>query len=332
MKKVLFATTALGAAGLIVSADMAAAQDVSFGGYGRFGLFYQENDSDSDETRIEQRFRLTITATTTTDAGLEVEGRIRLQTDDQGSGASNTAQTSAAGFAVSTGGFRLDVGHVSDVIDSGDVLDFFGYEVGLTDFVGNSTGSGGIPASGFGTSSEGDTIAPTVKLRYNFGDFTVAASYTDDADTVDSNAIALTQEVSEGANEYQIGVGYNFGNYSVGAAYGEAEDADDGDDNEFFVLGFGGELGAFAFNALVYDSDIQDDTGFSLTAKYDIGAATDIRFVYADGGIDDQDESYGIGFRHSLGGGVVLRGGIGEVADSDGEGQTTADIGIRFDF
>ncbi|WP_147109531.1 porin [Tateyamaria sp. syn59] len=321
MKKFLFATTALGAAGLIVSADMAKAQEVSIGGYGRFGLGYLENNTPgADETRVIQRLRFTVTGTTTTDNGVEFEGRIRFQTDENAAGASNVAQRSAAGFAVSTGAWRLDVGHVSDVVDSGDVLDFFGYEIGVEDFIGNSTGAAGIPASGFGTSGDDDTIAPTVKLRYTAGDLTASISYTDDVVATNNAA---------GGNEFQIGVGYNFGNYSIGAAYGSSEDGvAPGSDNDFYVIGFGGELGAFAFNALVYDSDVQDDVGFSLTAKYDIGAATDIRFVYADGGIDTQEEAYGIGFRHNLGGGVVLRGGIGQTTAD----LTQADLGVRFDF
>ena len=101
MKKVLFATTAL-----VATTGMAAAE-VSFGGFGRFGLFYEENNTPNiDETRIEQRFRLTATGTTTSDNGLEFEGRIRFQTDENSAGSSNVANRSAAGFAVSTGGFQ----------------------------------------------------------------------------------------------------------------------------------------------------------------------------------------------------------------------------------
>mmetsp|Transcript_116 Transcript_116/g.339 ORF Transcript_116/g.339 Transcript_116/m.339 type:complete len:301 (-) Transcript_116:1360-2262(-) len=300
MKKVLFATTAL-----VATAGMAAA-DVSFGGFGRFGLFYDEGAA--DETRIEQRFRLTITGTAESDNGVEFEGRIRFQTDDNAAGASTLANRSAAGFAVSSGGFRLDVGHVSDVIDSGDVVDYYGYGVGLTSFAEQSSGFG-LPVGGFGTSADDTTIAPTVKLRYTAGDFTVAASYTDDA---------------TGGEEYQVGVGYNFGNYSAGIAIGN----EDSTDFDFVVASFGGEIGALAFSILVADYDGNADTAYGLSVKYDIGAATDIRFVYSDNGTPGADETIAIGFRHSLGGGVSLRGGIGQ----NNAGNTVADLGVQFGF
>ncbi|WP_299139178.1 porin [uncultured Tateyamaria sp.] len=300
MKKVLFATTAL-----VATAGMAAA-DVSFGGFGRFGLFYDEGNA--DETRIEQRFRLTITGTTTSDNGLEFEGRIRFQTDENAAGASNVANRSAAGFAVSTGGFRLDVGHVSDVIDSGDVVNYYGYGVGLTSFAEQSSGIG-LPASGFGTSADGALIAPTVKLRYTAGDFTASASYTDDA---------------TGGEEWQLGFGYNFGNFSAGIAFGN----EDAGDNDFVAASFDGEFGALAFSILIADYDANADTSYGFSVKYDVGAATEIRFAFADSGVAGNDETYAIGFRHSLGGGVSLRGGIG----NNTAGNTVADLGVIFDF
>lgn len=323
MKKVLFATTAL-----VATAGMAAA-DVSFGGYGRFGLFYQENATGTDETRIEQRFRLTVTGTTTSDNGLEFEGRIRFQSDENSAGASNTAASSAAGFAVSTGGFRLDVGNVSDVIDSGDVLDYYGYGIGLTSFLEQSSNFS-LPASGFGTSEDFTTKAPTVKLRYNMGDFSFAVSYTDDAVTQSISSAGNSPATTGGGNsEFQIGAGYSFGNYSVGAVYGSAENGvSAGVDNDFWALNFAGDVGALGFSVLVGDSDAQAGTSYGFSVKYDIGAATEVRFVYSESGNNgSKTDGYGIGFRHGLGGGVTLAGGIG-----DNQGSSTADIGVIFNF
>lgn len=337
MKKVLFATTAL-----IATSGMAAAE-ISFGGFGRFGLLYTEGTA--DETRVEQRFRLTITGTTTSDNGLDFEGRIRFQTDDTATGAATIAQRSAAGFAVSTGGFRLDVGHVSDVLDSGDVVNYYGYGVGLTSF-GEQSSNFGLPASGFGTSPDDTTIAPTVKLRYTFGDFTASVSFTDDASTVQpanvgSTAVTTTSTVGE---EYQIGIGYSFGNYSVGALWGNADTTvtttttpfggtptvvSTTTDNDFWAISFGGEIGAFAFSILVGDDDSGADTGYGFSVKYDVGAATEIRFAYSnDRDVVGQDDVVAIGFRHSLGGGVSLQGGVGQ----NSSGNTIADLGVIFNF
>ena len=316
MKKILFATSAL-----VATAGMAAA-DVTFGGYGRFGLFYNEGFENND-TRLEQRFRLTITGTTETDAGVKFEGRIRFQTDDGLDGSSNVAQRSAAGFAVTSGGFRLDVGHVSDVLDSGDVVDYYGYGVGLTSFAEQSSAFL-LPASGFGTSADDARIDPTIKIRYIYGDFTAAASYTDDSTTF----------ASGDSEEWQVGVGYNFGNYSVGGVYGNT---DVGDDNDFWAVTFAGELGAFGFSLLVADSDFQDDISYGASVKYDVGAATELRAVYSDNGMDDftlagvdidQKATYAIGARHSLGGGVTLAGGVGKNVFGD----VVGDLGVIFNF
>ena len=340
MKKVLFASTAL-----LATAGMAAAE-VTLDGFGRFGLFYQEGTDatlGNDDVRIEQRFRLTITGVAEADAGVKFEGRIRFQTDDQANGNSNIARRSAAGFAVSTGGFRLDVGNVSDVIDSGDVVNFYGFGVGLTSFAeqssgynlgfvdsGNATTEASTGAvSGFGVSGDDSLIIPTVKLRYTAGDFTVSASVTDGVLGTQTATAASTYQ------EYQLGVGYTFGDYSVGVAFGsnEIETSDGGVvttvDNDFWALSFGGSIGAFAFSILVAD-DAQAgvDTRYGASVKYDVSDATEIRFVFADSGVDSNDETVAIGFRHSLGGGVSLRGGIGQNTG----GNTVADLGVIFNF
>ncbi|MFL4469634.1 porin [Tateyamaria armeniaca] len=322
MKKVLFATTAL-----VATAGMAAAE-VSFGGFGRFGLYHQENATGNDETRIEQRFRLTITGQTTSDNGLEFEGRIRFQTDENGSGASSVAKSSAAGFAVSTGGFRLDVGSVSNVIDSGDVVNYFGYGVGLTSFAEQSSEFSNT-AVGFGTKgSDLDTVAPTVKLRYTVGDFTVSASVTDDADTIAVDPATNVLTTTTGNSSYQIGAGYSFGNYAVGAVFGSTENTGPGgSDNDEWLLGFTGDIGALAFAIIVGDSDAQSDVSYGFSVKYDVGAATEIRFVFSDSGAPGNSDTIALGFRHSLGGGVSLQGGIG-----DDQGTTKADLGVIFNF
>ncbi|MEL7091826.1 MAG: porin [Pseudomonadota bacterium] len=338
MKKVLFASTAL-----LATAGMAAAE-VTLGGFGRFGLLYVEDNDltiGNDNVRVEQRFRLTVTGTTESDSGVKFEGRIRFQTDDNANGNSGIANRSSAGFAVTAGGFRLDVGNVSDVLDSGDVVNYYGYGVGLTSFAEQSSGFG-LPASGFGTAADDSQTMPTIKLRYQAGDFTVSASVTDgnmNAATT-QGTLVTAGGTSTDYEEYQIGVGYTFGDYSVGAVVGSSETtvttyAVGGAattataDNDFWAISFGGEIGAFGFSILVGDDDTAGrDTRFGASVKYDISDATEIRFAFSDSGIDANDEVVAIGFRHSLGGGVSLRGGIGQ----NTAGNTIADLGVNFDF
>lgn len=309
MKKILFATSAL-----IATAGMAAAEaEVTFGGYGRFGLVYDEGATGTDkETRLEQRFRLNITATTTTDAGVKFEGRVQLETNDDSDGGATGEGPGAAGFAVSYQGFRLDVGNVSDVFDSGDVIDIFGHGLGLTDLVetNNAFGGNGIDEEGFG---EDEIERNVVKVRYAIGDFTVAASYTED------------NEAEFLPSYYQVGAAYSFGEHTIGAAYGERDNATD---DSYWAVNANGEFGALGYNLLIGDSDVVDDLVYGLSLSYDVSSATELRFASSFGGDDANDDAYGIGFRHSLGGGVSLRGGVGQNI----AGDTIADMGVRFDF
>jgi len=319
MKKVLIASSAL-----LLGAGAAAAQEASIDGSARFGLAYDEGNT--DEFRIEQRLRINLRGSTTTDAGLELSARFRLESNESADNSIAGRGPGAAEFTAETGGFRLDVGNTSDVIDSGDVVDYYGFGIGLTSFIehnsafydagdvdaGNGLGLT-LPIGGFGA---GDSDVTTIKLRYTAGDFTVAASYSEDR--------TGTADVEEA----QIGVGYNFGNYSVGVAYG----SEDGGVEDFWVATFGGDIGALGFSVVVGDSDVFEDVAYGFSVSYDVGAATEIRFAVSDGGADvagtSDDTAVGIGFRHSLGGGVTLAGGIGQATDGD----TLADLGVSFSF
>ena len=226
MKKILIATTALvGTAGI-------AAAELNITGSARVGLVYDEgNEFGSldgntgfidDELRIEQRLRVNFTGIAETDSGVKLEARFRLESNEDEDNSISGTGPGAAGFAVSSGGFRLDVGNVSDVIDSGDVVNYYGFGVGFTSFLEHNGTVSGIPAGGFGS---GNPSATTIKLRYDMGDFTVSASYSNDEDVT-----AIGPESAVGARdgavtrndieEFQIGVGYNFGDYAVGVAYG----------------------------------------------------------------------------------------------------------------
>ena len=307
MKKVLLASTMLVATGGMAAAEL------TFNGFGRFGLYYEENDvAGQSSTVVEQRFRLNIVGTAETDGGVKFGARMRIETnDDSSTGDANSAEARAPEFNVSAGGFRLDVGNTSDVIDSGDVIDYYGYGVGLTSFLEQSSAFG-LPASGISGSS---AVTPTVKARYSAGDFTVAGSYTD-------NALDTTRE------EWQLGAGYSFGDYAVGVAFGNEDDGAT-IDNDFWAATFSGTFaGGYGFSILVADEDESDDTKWGASLLIPVGAATDIRVVVADNGIDGDDTAYGVGFRHSLGGGVSLRGGIGV----NNEDNSVGDLGVIFDF
>lgn len=301
MKKILFASTAL-----VATAGVAAAE-LSIGGSARLGLGYTEGAT--NETRVEQRMRVNITGIAETDAGVKLEARFRLEANEASDSSISGRGPGAAGFAISYGGLRVDVGNVSDVFDSGDVINYYGYGVGFTSFLEYTapfySTALGDTIGGFGAGSADGT---TVKARYSAGDLTVSASYFEDK--------------GAGTDETQFGIGYSFGDYNVGAAYGD----DDAANGEYWAITFDGSIGDFGFAVIVGDGDDFTDTAYGVSASYAVSSATKINFVAADGG-NATDSSYGIGFSHSLGGGVTLAGGYG----SD-RGTDEADLGVKFSF
>ncbi len=304
MKKILFASTAL-----VATAGVAAAE-LTWSGSGRLGVVY--NEGAAQDTVLDHRFRLTVNGVTETDGGVKFEGRIRWQADDGGAnanGAQATGGAGAAGFAVSTGGFRLDVGHVSDVFDSGDVVTWGGYGVGYTGFLDQAANFSGFQKRGFGN---GAPDTQTIKALYSVSDFTVNASYS------------LNDTTIAGADEnWQIGAGYNFGAHRIGAMYGDDKVA-----GSQWAIGADGSFGDFSYAVLVGDNDVVNDTMYGLSGSYAVSAAGSVTGFVSGGGGAAADTSYGIGYSHSLGGGVSLAAGVG----SNSSGNTQADAGVTFSF
>lgn len=313
MKKILFASTAL-----IATAGVAAAE-LKIDGNARFGLAY--NEGQADETRIEQRMRVNITGIAETDAGVKLEARFRLEAnEDDHQNSISGRGPGAAGFAVSYGGLRVDVGNVSNVLDSGDQVDYYGYGVGFTSFLEHNATFNG-PATGFGA---GSADATTIKARYTVGDFSASLSYKE---TRAQAAVAATPGNAGSAavaadEETQLGLGYTFGAISVGAVYSDTDSSGD-----YWVLGLAGSAGALGYSIIVGDGDNQTDTSIGASINYEISSATSIRAMVSDGG-NATDTAFGVGFTHGLGGGVTLAGGVGQNAS----GNTLADLGVSFSF
>lgn len=315
MKKILFASTAL-----VATAGVAAAE-LTIGGSARFGLAY--NEAETNETRIEQRMRVNITGIAETDAGVKLEARFRLEAnEDDHENSISGRGPGAAGFAVSFGGLRVDVGNVSNVLDSGDQVDYFGYGIGFSYFLETDSNFNG-PATGFGA---GSADATTIKARYTVGDFSASLSYKETRAQAAVAAVAGNAGSAAVAadEEYQLGLGYTLANgMSIGAVYSDTDTAGD-----YWVIGLNGTAGAIGYTVMVGDGDNQQDTSISASMNYEVSSATSIRALVADGGVTGADTAYGIGFRHGLGGGVTLAGGVG----SDSSSNTKADLGVSFSF
>lgn len=314
MKKILFASTAL-----VATAGVAAAE-LTIGGSARFGLAYDE--SQTEETRIEQRMRVNITGIAETDAGVKLEARFRLEANEDSHANDISGRgPGAAGFAVSYGGLRVDVGNVSNVLDSGDQVDYFGYGVGFTAFLEHNANFNG-PATGF---SAGSADFTTIKARYNVGDFSASLSYKE---TRAQAAVSVSPGVGGSLavaadEEWQLGLGYTLANgMAIGAVYSDTDSSGD-----YWVIGLNGTAGAVGYSVIVGDGDNQADASFGASINYEVSSATSIRAVVSDGGAANADTSYGLGFRHGLGGGVTLAGGVGSKNDN-----TLADLGVSFSF
>ncbi|MEP3442797.1 porin [Sulfitobacter sp.] len=319
MKKVLFASTAL-VATAFAAPNFASAQsvsagnaDISFGGYARWGVGY--NEDRDEETIIISRFRLNINASVETDNGLRFAATVRGQADENSDGTAGTFEFGGARYQVSTGGLRVRVGNISGVYDDATGFAHFDGDLGLEGTIGISD-TFGFPGAAFGNGAGDNGIL----VNYAIGDFTVAGSYVDESG-IDGG---LGTD-----DEWQVGATYTFGDYTVGALYGDDQD------DEFWLVTVGGSVGAFGFAALIGENDAnvddndngEGDIAYGLTVNYEFGAATTVLASFAGGG-DADSEAFGVGFVHSLGAGTTLRGMVGQDTDD----SVKADLGVRFDF
>ncbi len=357
MKKVLFATTAL-----VATAGVAAAE-VNFSGYGRFGLGYQEDrtrtttltdagadnvpgtsddvsysgTTESDDVILVSRFRLNIDGIAETDGGVRFEGRIRVQADDDGQGEAGQAQLNGARYSVIFGGLRVDAGNIAGSFDN--LANYYGYEVGLETFLGQYSG---VDYS-FATYSSTGAGVNGVFFQYAVGDFAFGASYDQAASITASNPVAPVPPATVGtldlteedADRWDISATYTFDNITAALAYGQT-DGGSGDDPSLLVFTLGAEFGDFAGTLFVADDntevDATDGTAYGLSVAYNVGAATTIQFVYGDGSADGDTRNVGIGAHYDLGGGVSLRGGIGQIKEGEADSFVRADFGAQFNF
>lgn len=289
MKKVLFATTAL-----VATASVAAA-DVTFGGYGRFGVLYNEANVDN-ELSVTSRFRLQIDATAESDAGVTFGARVRIQQNEGQQGMTNGAR-----FFARSGGLEVGVGNIFGAlefmpgmypIDLG--LTGLGYDYTAFNFRGDAYSSGGLGASG----SNG------VEVLYSAGDFSMHVSASDTNDRIAAHAA------------------YTFSGFTVALGLQDSSDATDTE----YALSVGGSFGP-ADVTLAYAKNGTAGDHIVLAASVDVGAATNVEVYVADADYF-AETSYGIDFNHSMGGGTSLRGGIASL----NSGNVRADLGVRFNF
>lgn len=296
MKKVLFASTVLAA-----TAGMAAA-DVTFGGYGRFGVRYDESAA-NNEFNVTSRFRLEITATAESDAGVTFGAYTRFEQNDNGQpGTTSGNGMRGVRFFAKSGGLEVGVGNIHGALEF--MPGQYPIDLGLTglsyEYVAyNFRGDAFFDQGGDGAAGDNG-----VELKYAFGDLSVHVSASErnsriaavGAYTFSGWTFALGLQDSDLATdtEYTVSVGGSFGPADVSLAY-----AKNGTAGDHIVL----------------------------AGRFDVGAATNIEAYVADADYF-ANTSYGIDFNHNMGGGTSLRGGVASLADGD----ILADLGVRFNF
>ncbi|UWR26153.1 porin [Sulfitobacter sp. S223] len=304
MKKVLFATTAL-----VATASVAAA-DVTFSGYGRFGIVYQSDDGTGDSsTDLTSRFRMQIDATAESDAGVTIGARVRLEGEERDAANGARPQFNGVRYFARSGGLEVGVGNIYGALEF--MPGMYPIDLGLTghnydytafNFRGDAYASGGL-------GNGGDN---GVELLYSFGDFSVHVSASDTDDRIAAHAA------------------YTWNGWTFALA---AQDSDYDYDTEF-AASVAGSFG-IADVTLAYAKNGDDDaTGLGgdhivLAGRFDVGAATNVEVYVADADYWD-DTAFGIDFNHDMGGGTSLRGGVstgGSVGD-----ETLVDMGVRFNF
>lgn len=365
MKKVLYASTAL-----ILTGGMALA-DVTISGSGRFGLLYVENASDFAETVISTRLRFNIDASTETDSGVTFGGRIRLQYDSGDSNVQEVtnnfsesgsvtgeagSELSAAKLYASYGGMTLEVGNVDTAYDSAALM--YASEIG---YIGRSFGnpSGSFYSFDSGPWSATEANRMGLAFKYSIENFNARISWVTpnqlgqvrdldgapfilDRDPTSPTYLDIIENPDasdtfgefvddDREDELSISLDYTFAQFTVSGAAVSNGAGIDGNDQFFlgaeYALNDQTNIGLLYFdNGEVADVEIGNT--ITLYGSYGFGATT-IRGYIAnnDGDDNESDTAFGIGADYDLGG-ATLAGGIAYGYQED----TTADIGVKFDF
>jgi len=341
MKKLLLATS------ILAATTGYAAAEITLTGDARMGVVY-----DGEDVQFSERARVRFNMSGQTDTGLEFGATFRAdQASGSASGGSFGNDTGKRGTVWVSGAFgKLEMGDVNSAAEEamGD-LDAIGFS-GL----GDLTDIPYISGDGADTLDQG----PGALYSYTMGGFEFHLGMTDGSRQAGLAAqipgrdplaqpIAVTRNADRDPT-YSVAAAYAGDNYKVGIAY-----LDNGDAVDNGPLAYGGsqiivsgETDVMGVGLKGYYSNFDEvmegqfgielEESYGLSANYTYSSIKFIGFVRnddLDGG--DNLETYGVGAIYDLGGGASLRGGVintDNIINSDGEGQTVADIGIRLNF
>ena len=329
MKKVLFATTAL-----IATAGMAAA-DVTFGGYGRFGIQYSsaagpngiaqtfgDDGTGASSVDVVSRFRLQIDATAESDSGVTFGVRVRIEQENDeifgapggaapynaADGSYNSTGINAPRFFARVGGLEVGVGNIFGALEY--MPGSYPIDLGLTglqyEYTPYQFGGDFYDSDGAGAAATNNAV----EVMYSVGDLSLHVSASD----------GLAQRLAANAS-------YKYNGWTVALGLQDSNNAGDTE----VAASVAGNIGPAMVSLAWADNGVNGDQ-FTLAGRFDVGAATNIEAYVSDAdtifGAPTQNASYGIDFNHDLGGGTSIRGGVAKLF----AGHTVADLGVRFNF
>jgi len=288
MKKVLLATSAL-----VASAGFASA-DITLTGGADFGI--KDSGVASTNAYVHSELDFNIVASTTTDNGYTIGASLDI--DDDSTGSTNGLIEDEEIFISGAFG-TITTGDVAPAADKHGVA-----TVGF-DGIGVDTDIEALDTRGTADINYSTTVNNmAITLSYNMGQ-------------------AATADGDEG--DWGMFVSFDAGNgFGVTASYA-VDDSAAASADAAYALGLSYDLEGITLNA--YFADNETNGGSAFSASYALDANTTISAVYASTDVSGDESDFGIGFKTSLGGGVSLAGGIGEV-----DNNTVTDLGFNVAF
>ncbi|WP_102225521.1 porin [Acidimangrovimonas sediminis] len=313
MKKILLATAAVA-----LTAGAAAADGVSFSGYGRFGVVYNNKPGDGNKkANITSRFRLNIAATKTTDSGVEFGAKFRIQGDQGtivGSSRSQAMTNNAATFWAKSGPFTLQVGNVSDAIDADNV--YYNGDLGLLGW-GDQEVIAGTGFWGYGSSAYSNGNQVGVLATYAANGLTVNISYVTPDQTLKSNP---TQD-----DEKAIAIDYTMGAFAMGVGY--VKNPGFATDGSASFASFQYSFGKSTIGIQAGNKTAGLGNQYTLFGNTTLVNGIGLQAYVTKDNVDADTTGYGLGMSYDLGGATLL-GSVAKLRDT----STQADFGVKFSF
>jgi outer membrane protein OmpU len=260
-------------------------------------------ESSSD---VHNRFTLNIDGTAETDSGVEFFARVRIRGSNTGTGATSGSAISAPRVGATMGGLTVAVGNINGAVESMPGL--YSGNVGLTGLGWGSlpTNHSGAGPWGWDAFSSAGGGSNGVEVIYSSNGFGVHVSHSGASD----------------AARTAINVSYNFSDWTVALGHQSSDTAL----QDTTILTVGGTIGNVGVGFAHADNE-GDNDATRVNATFEVGAGTKVTAYYTAVSRAGREDSYGLGFTHSLGG-ATLAGGVA----NSFTGQTVADLGVRFNF